>query len=117
MQVCLTSASLRFSLSTTSAHAQQQLIKNADLPSETAVKLTAMATRQGSWMRTASKKVVQAGSPTMRTNKVPEKTYYDARHQPFPDAVVTIHSRFSILYEFVFILVVFCCPFRLRRYN
>ncbi|CAF4345925.1 unnamed protein product, partial [Rotaria sp. Silwood2] len=94
MQVCLPPPPVRFSLSTTLAHVQQQQqqINNVDLPSETTVKLTAMANKQGPLGRTTTRKTAQAGSITTATNKIPQKTYYDARHQPFPDAVVTIHS-------------------------
>ncbi|CAF1368457.1 unnamed protein product [Rotaria sordida] len=94
MQVCLPPPPVRFSLSTTSAHVQQQhqQIINGDLPSETSVKLTAMANKQGPLGRTTAKRTVQVGSTTTGTNKIPQKTYYDARHQPFPDAVVTIQS-------------------------
>jgi serine/threonine-protein kinase ATR len=92
MQVCLPPPPVRFSLSTTSAHVQQQQqqqIMNVDLPADAAAKLTAMANKQGPLGRPTSRKNAQAGSTT---NKVPQKTYYDPRHQPFPDAVVTIHS-------------------------
>jgi len=88
MQVCLPPPPVRFSLSTTSAHVQQQIM-NVDLPSDAAANLTAMANKQGPLGRPTSRKNVQATT----TNKVPQKTYYDARHQPFPDAVVTIHSK------------------------
>ncbi|CAF3813461.1 unnamed protein product [Adineta steineri] len=98
MQVCLPPPPVRFSLSTTSAHVQrqqqlQQQAMNVDLPSEATAKLTAMANKQGPLGRPASRKAAQAGSTTTTgTTKVPQKTYYDARHQPFPDAVVTIHN-------------------------
>ena len=62
---------------------------NVDLPSDAAAKLTSMSSKQGVLGRpTTSKK----NSTTGTISKVPSKTYYDARHQPFPDAVVTIHS-------------------------
>jgi serine/threonine-protein kinase ATR len=95
MQVCLPPPPVRFSLSTTSAHVQQQQqqIMHVDLPSEAAAKLTAMANKQGPLGRPTSRKTAQAGPTTTTTNKVPHKTYYDPRHQPFPDAVVTIHSK------------------------
>jgi hypothetical protein len=95
MQVCLPPPPVRFSLSTTSAHVQQQQqqMMNVDLPSDAAAKLTAMANKQGVLGRPTSRKTAQAGSTTTTTNKVPQKTYYDPRHQPFPDAVVTIHSK------------------------
>jgi serine/threonine-protein kinase ATR len=88
MQVCLPPPPVRFSLSTTSAHVQQQMM-NVDLPSDAAAKLTAMANKQGPLGRPTLRKNAQ----TTTTNKVPQKTYYDPRHQPFPDAVVTIHSE------------------------
>jgi len=95
MQVCLPPPPVRFSLSTTSAHVQQQQqqIMHVDLPSEAAAKLTAMANKQGPLGRPTSRKTAQPGPTTTTTNKVPHKTYYDPRHQPFPDAVVTIHSK------------------------
>ncbi|CAF3491063.1 unnamed protein product [Rotaria socialis] len=90
MQVCLPPPPVRFSLSTTSAHLQQQT--NNDLPTGSTVKLSAMVNKQGALGRTANKKAAQAGLTTTGINKMPPKNYYDARHQPFPDAVVTIHS-------------------------
>ena len=86
MQVCLPPPPVRFSLSATSSHVQQQL----DLPSDAVAKLTAMAIKQGPLGRPAARKTAQAAPAA---SKVPQKTYYDARHQPFPDAVVTIHSE------------------------
>ena len=86
MQVCLPPPPVRFSLSATSSHVQQQL----DLPSDAVAKLTAMAIKQGPLGRPAAKKTAAQAAPA--ASKVPQKTYYDARHQPFPDAVVTIHS-------------------------
>ena len=88
MQVCFPPPPVRFSLST---HLQQQhqQAMNVDLPSDAAAKLTSMSSKQGVLGRpTTSKK----NSTTGTISKVPSKTYYDARHQPFPDAVVTIHS-------------------------
>ena len=95
MQVCLPPPPVRFSLSTTSAHVQQQQqqqMMNVDLPS----KLTDMANKQAPVGRASSKKNVQ----TNTTNKPQQKTYFDPRHQPFPDAVVTIHSKTT--YSFLF---------------
>lgn len=90
MQVCLPPPPVRFSLSTASAHVQQQQqMMNVDLPSDAAAKLTTMGNKQGVLGRPTSRKNVQ----TTTTNKVQPKTYYDPRHQPFPDAVVTIHSK------------------------
>ncbi|CAF4546115.1 unnamed protein product, partial [Rotaria magnacalcarata] len=71
------------------AHLQQQA--NNDLPTESTVKLSAMVNKQGALGRTTNRKAAQLGSTTTGINKMPPKTYYDARHQPFPDAVVTIH--------------------------
>ena len=100
MQVCLPPPPVRFSLSTTSAHVQQQQqqqMMNVDLPSDAAAKLTAMATKQGPLGRPTARRT---GSTVTTTAKVPQKTYYDPRHQPFPDAVVTIHSTSILLKGF-----------------
>jgi serine/threonine-protein kinase ATR len=99
MQVCLPPPPVRFSLSMTSSHVhhhhhqqQQQQTMTVDLPSDAAAKLTAMATKQGPLGRPTARRTGQAGT-VVNTSKLPQKTYYDARHQPFPDAVVTIHSE------------------------
>lgn len=90
MQVCLPPPPVRFSLSATAAHVQQQT--NNDLTGDTPVKLSTMVNKQATVGRGAAKKPGQVGATTTMTSKMPQKTYYDARHQPFPDAVVTIHS-------------------------
>ena len=95
MQVCLPPPPVRFSLSTTSAPVQQPPANNVDLTSDAAAKLAAMPNKQGVLGRPTARKNAATGSTTVTTTttKVPQKTYYDPRHQPFPDAVVTIHSK------------------------
>ena len=104
MQVCLPPPPVRFSLSTTSTHVQQQQaqMNNADLSSDAAAKLASMPNKQGVLGRPTSRKNAPAGSTTTTAGKVSPKTYYDPRHQPFPDAVVTIHSKsiYSISFPF-----------------
>jgi len=95
MQVCLPPPPVRFSLSATSTHVQQQPPTiNIDLPMDAAAKLTAMAGKQGQLGRPTARKTGQNGNTSIAsaTGRVQQKTYYDPRHQPFPDAVVTIHS-------------------------
>ena len=97
MQVCLPPPPVRFSVSTTSAHVhyqQQQQIMNAGLATETATKLISMANKPSSFGHLTSNRPMQVCSTTHKTS---QKIYYDPRHQPFSDTVVTIQSRSMLL--------------------